>query len=349
MQSKEAMNSRTKRIWARWILTVIAAGLLVVLSFVGYLYYQISSIQLEDIEQRVEQQGNAVQDGGQATSLPLILEKTVEVANGFSSKPIDSQDALDVAAILLKSGLSPKDVYFLMGKSTEKLSNKEKLEIRNKLLAKLSPEEIKALRSITSDYGKTLVILDKDYPIELVGVYDETERARIMKDLEARKQPLQPTVAAMPTPAASSAPAPEVKKSEDPMTPTKAADPSAGPGSLQLEEKYSGLLGKLQNSCSAQANRLVSEIAATLKSNKENGKELKLSELESIYMQKVMQAEKGCDTEFAKLTNQAEQEYSQAGYPADALEKWKAAYEQAKESARNQAILTLTAAVSGGG
>lgn len=61
-----------------------------------------------------------------STTLPSFISSPVDKANEFASKPIQSQDALDAAAILLKSGLSLKEVYYLTGQASDNLSNDEK-------------------------------------------------------------------------------------------------------------------------------------------------------------------------------------------------------------------------------
>lgn len=334
-----------KRTWLKWTLSTAAVILIMACSYVAYLYQQVTSISLEDIEKRVEAQEGGVELQATPKSVPLVVEKTIDIANGFASKPIETQDALDVAAILLKSGLSMKDVYYLTGKSTDKLSNDEKQEIRDKLLAKLTPVEIKALRSITKEYGKGLVILDPNYPIELVGVYDEAEREKIKKELASKKGqdqvPSQVTSSAAPT--SKPTPIPSAKVEETPAPEATANRES------ELEVKYQGLLSQLQNSCNAEASRLVGEIAAKLKSDREAGKSLKISELESTYLQRVTQAESRCDSEFNKLMSQAKKDYTAAGSSADPTAQWRKTYEASKEAARNQAIVTLSASLSGGG
>jgi hypothetical protein len=337
---------RRQKNWIKWTLFSIATVLILLFSYGGYVYYQIASIDIEDIEQRVEQHEQGVEPSETPEPLPGIVEKTVDIANGFASKPIDSQDALDVASILLNSGLSFKDVYYLMGKSTEQLSNEEKQEIRDKLLAKLTPEEIKALRAITQEYGKGLVILDPNYPIELVGVYDEAERQRIKKELEEKKG--KQATAASASPLASAAPVRQAggqPVSSSPAPTPAQASSSNSEGKRSIEAKYEGQLSQLQASCSAEASGLASQIAAKLKSDKQAGKSLSVAELESQYMQQIVQAEGRCNSQFNSIVGQAKQELNNAGFATDVIAGWSQRYEAAKESVRSKAIATMSAAV----
>lgn len=172
----------------------------------GYLYWKITSIDLEDIRARQlakaeQRQGDSripdKQEGGtnQSPELPAILGHAVDTAEGISGKKIEMNDAVDAAAILLQSGLSFSEMYSLLGQSDQELSTEGKQEIRDLLLSKLSKEEIEALRSITSEYGKYLVILDENYPIEAVGIKDAAKRKEIVeraKALQKEKEKINP-------------------------------------------------------------------------------------------------------------------------------------------------------------
>ena len=185
-----------KRVWKITLWSTAVLGVLVVAA-AGLLYWKLTTMDLGAIRDRHVLQGESSPGGaggagggaeGNGGQLPASLSGAVGKADALADKPIQSDDALDAAAILLQSGLSLREMYYLMGRSTETLSTEEKQHIRDLLLAKLDPEEIEALRAITSGYGKHLVILDPDYPIEAVGVKDDAERDRIIYEHRQAQQ-----------------------------------------------------------------------------------------------------------------------------------------------------------------
>src|SRR5690606_15303577 len=105
--------------WKKWTVSVLASVLLISVAGASYLYYQIKSIDLADIEARIEakKQGTTTATQEENKELPSILNNSLEKANSMASKSVSTQDALDVAAILLNSGLSLKEVYYLIGQS----------------------------------------------------------------------------------------------------------------------------------------------------------------------------------------------------------------------------------------
>jgi hypothetical protein len=227
--------------------------------------------------------------------------------------------------------LSLKEIYFLTGKSTDNLSTKEKLNIRNLLLSKLSKDEISALRSITSQYGKELLILDPSYPIELVGVYDELDRARIKKELEENKK-----TAGSPTSeqASSSEPTDDVV----PLTINKTQSTEAA---KQINAKYTAQLNALQSECQAKVNTLISEIASSLKRLQNNKEPISADTLQNTYLAKIMVADQRCDQQFNSFLDNAKKEYDQAGLPSDEADAWKVKYTNAKDQARMKAMSQL--------
>lgn len=314
----------------KWVL-ILGSILFLLLSGTGYLYYQIASIDLKDIQKRVEERNkqandNQTNDTNDSKVLPGVLSGTVDKATSLASKPIDTQDALDVAAILLKSGLSMKEMYYLTGKSTDKLSNEDKQKIRDLLLAKLTEEDITALRAITKDYGKNLVILDPTYPIELVGVYDEAERAKIKQELAKNAKPTgtpQPTSlpvnAALPSasPMQSTSPSPVLNTNKELHT--------------QIESKLLGI----QSSCTAKVNSLLSEILQSM------GNNATLETLQNTYFPKIADAEAQCDIQFNQLMAEA----AGSVLPESDINTWRRQYETAKELSRSQAISQLIVAL----
>lgn len=236
-----------KRVWKITLWTTGILGMLMITA-TGVLYWKLTSMDLGDIRERHVLQADSTTDGqegsgaaeaggGSGGALPSSLSGAVSTADTLADKPIQSDDALDAAAILLQSGLSFREMYFLLGKSTDTLSTDEKQHIRDLLLAKLKPEEIESLRSITSGYGKHLVILDKDYPIEAVGVKDDAERDRIIYEYRkaAGTQKQQAGGSTQP-PAAAVQP-----QSTDGETPVASAEPQvqAAPQPAQQSEPAS--------------------------------------------------------------------------------------------------------------
>lgn len=342
------MLQRIKRMkrWKKIMLGSTGSLLVIFAAVAGYLYYQLNQIDLADIERRIEQRGQDQQEE-ETQEVPGILKGSIDTASSIAGKPIDGQDALDAAAILMKSGLGIKEIYFLLGKSTDKLSNDEKQKIRDILLAKLNEDEIKALRTITTEYGKTLVILDKNYPIELVGVYDEAERAKIQKELnEKRKgsveQP-QPNVSStLNSPAPSPVTSMMPESSQTPSVPTE----DSGAKAQKLRDAYQSKLNTLKQGCTNQVNSIVSEIATDINASQSEGKSLSLSILQSKYLTKVESAESSCDSQFQKLVADARSEYALKELPLNDIAIWNNDYEKAKQEARAQAMSILMSSLS---
>lgn len=338
------MLQRIKRMkrWKKIVLGSTGTLLVIFAAVAGYLYYQLNQIDLADIERRIEQRGQGQQEK-ETQEVPGILKGSIDTASSIAGKPIDGQDALDVAAILMKSGLGVKEIYFLMGKSTDKLSNEEKQKIRDILLTKLNEDEIKALRTITTEYGKTLVILDKNYPIELVGVYDEAERAKIQKELNEKKkesaeQP-QPNVSST---LSSPAPSPVTESSQTPSFPTE----DSGAKAQELRDAYQSKLNTMKQGCMNQVSSIASEIATDINASQADGKGLSLSTLQSQYLPKIESAETSCDSQFQQLIADAQSEYALKKLPLNDIAIWKNEYEKAKQEARAQAMSMLMSSLS---
>lgn len=329
----------------RWVIYISVSILVVVLCAGCYIYFILRNTSLGDIEQRLEQRKQDPTSSQEQTELPGILNGTIDKAESLTTKSIDPQDALDVAAILLKSGLSMKEMYYLTGKSTDKLSNEEKQKIRDLLLKKLTPEEIKALRAITYDYGKTLVILDPEYPIELVGVYDEAEQTRIRKKLEARtKSQATATIASpntsvdTPTEVPFSSPAPSIT----PPIPTGTSSSEQ----TELRSTYQGKLDALQNGCTNKVNSLASELSAEIKAGQSSNEGISIASLQSKFLPKIEAAEKECDSQFTTLMNDASKSYQEKEMPLQDIENWKSQYETAKRNAQSEALNSLMSIMS---
>ncbi|WP_175471938.1 hypothetical protein [Paenibacillus naphthalenovorans] len=311
------------------ILLAIALGFMI---YISYMYWMIRSTTIEDIVQRQHvQEDNGKLKEPESTS--PILGNTLEKANEFANKPISKQDAMDAAAILLNSGLSMRDIYFLLGQATDKLNNEEKQHIRDLLLQKLSQQEIDALKAITGKYGKNLIILDPNYPIELVGVYDEEERKKIKKELEARKK--------------------QQSSTEEPPTQSTSAPPEAAPSApsanqrdpksgitAEIENKYRAELEKLKNTCQAEANGIVNEISAAMGDQEQLDNDA-LQTIKDKYFKKIADAEKRCSGQVDRIIQNAKQELRDAGLNDTGPNAWKQEYESLKSQAQSKALSRL--------
>lgn len=342
------MLQRIKRMkrWKKIVLGSTGSLLVIFAAVAGYLYYQLNRIDLADIERRIEQRGQGQQEE-KKQEIPDILKGSIDTASSIAGKPIDGQDALDVAAILMKSGLGVKEIYFLLGRSTDKLSNEEKQNIRDILLAKLAEDEIKALRTITTEYGKTLVILDKNYPIELVGVYDEVERAKIQKELNEKKkgiaeQPQPNVTSTLNSPAPSPVTSMMPESSQTPSAPTE----DSGAKAQELRDSYQSKLNIMKQGCTEQVNFIVSEIATDINASQSEGKGLSLSTLQSKYLPKIESAETSCDSQFQQLVADAQSEYALKELPLNDIAIWKNDYAKAKQETRAQAMSMLMSSLS---
>jgi hypothetical protein len=341
------MQQRWKQMkrWKKWILSISALVSVFIFAISFYLYNVIIQVDLNDIQMRLEERKQISEYSSDQNKLPTIIGNTVDKAESLTTKSIDTQDALDVASILLKSGLSIKEMYYLTGKSTDKLSNEEKQKIRDLLLKKLTPEEIKALRAITYDYGKGLNILDPNFPIELIGVYDEAEYARIKKELEERK--LQ-ALAASTTPNRSPSPVGGSGSPTPLPTPSATVATNEAPGSDQaaIRATYQGKLDTLQTGCTNKVNTLAAELSAEIKTIQDSKEGISISSLQTKFLPKIEAAEGECDSQFNELMNNAAAAYQEKGLSLQDVEGWKSQYQTAKRNAQTQALSSLMETLS---
>ncbi|HEY0828443.1 MAG TPA: hypothetical protein VGE40_10140 [Bacilli bacterium] len=341
--------------WMRWALWGSAGFLVLLLTCAGFIYYQMKSINLVDIQARHRFQVGEMALPDEKTQkpahIPPVLNRPLDTANSYATKPIKAQDALDAASILLNSGLSLKEVYYLTGQATDKLSVKEKQNIRDLLLSKLTAEEIAALRSITSEYGKNLIILDPGYPIELVGVYDEKERSKIKEELAQRDKSEafhgKPNSSFLPASSMdtgsniNASPAKDPIDSDPGSMPIETADQTAR--KAQINQKYTTRITALQASCEARVNRLAAGIAAGIKQAQANKEEISMETLQNTYLHQILSAEEHCDQQFQSIWVAAQKEYLSAGLDTAELGGWQAQYNAAKEQARRKGTALLSA------
>lgn len=365
----------------RWVrrMGIAAAGLMVLVVLAGgVVWWKIRSIDSADILARQEAKKNQTgsTESGSDPLVENILKNPLEKANQYTNKKIDVQDALDAASILTKAGLSLKEISYLTGQADMNLSNTEKQRIRDLLLTKLNKDDISALRAITEPYGKKLVILDPDYPIELVGVYDETERQKIISAIHNNQQSSTPPSGG----SASVSPGSSPEKQRDSGGSTDGAAGSSGsaqgteplnkgganggqsqpgtpastPASYQgdsdsgtkaakalIQGKYKPGLDKLQAGCQQKVGELTGAIVQTIQSSKSQGKGVPIDQIQSSYLGKVSAAESQCDAEFNTILSAAEKEYQAAGYDPAELESWRSQYQSSKDASKEKALAQI--------
>jgi hypothetical protein len=327
---------KRRRLWWKITYGAVVVILVIIMVTTGVVYWQIQSITLEDIQSRhnpAEAQADHEAED-KDVAIPSILSQPIKEANGFANKPIKTQDALDAAAILLQSGLSLQEIYYLTGQTKDNLSTEEKQRIRDLLLAKLTSEEIKSLRSITSQYGKHLIILDPNYPIELVGVYDEEERARIRKQLESKQT--KPFVSPVKNdPGQRQLAQPKLEADEEP------SDSADQHKLADIQSNYEQRLLALQSSCKQTAESLLNQAIAELR-NAASSPDKQVNNQE-LLLSKISSEEERCDSRFASIINQATDEFIRGGLDGGWLvREWEQKYEKAKTDTRLAALNVLS-------
>lgn len=319
---------------------VSSAGIILIAGVVVFwLYRDIRSITIEDIQSRQQlNEGEAVEGLLPAKRLPGFLHNAVHQAIKLSGEEIESQDATDAAAILLNSKLSIKEMRALLTMSEQQLSNEEKQAIRELLLEKLTNEEIEALRSITKKYGKHLSILDPDYPIEAVGIEDDVKRQQIVE--QARKQE-----------GASTLPQQSVTDDEKPDSPEKQDSEQSGsipqisePEKLQkssekqeLIEKYESRLEKVKAQCTEEAEEWIRK---GMQSVKGSGAEKNPADPTS-WLESISAAEQKCDQQFQDVLVSAENEFAKNQFSFEVGQLWQQEYELSKDQLRDKAMQQL--------
>ncbi|WP_336790584.1 hypothetical protein [Paenibacillus sp. MMO-177] len=329
--------------WMKWVIGTASFFVVVGLIFIGVTYYYIKSIDIKDIAARhsSDQVANSGKQQTETKKLPAIIEKPVEKASELiGGDKIDSADALDVAAILMNSGLSLKQISYLQGNATYDLSDEEKTKIREILLSKLSDEEIKLLKDITIKYGITLNILNPDYPIEWVGEKDPEKVKEINEAWKKMNQQsngsskpndtgtkptVKPTETSKPTEEPEKTPAPEL------TTDLKQVKQS-------IDSKTESQLASLSGTCKAKSNAILQQIVGSADG-------VTVEELQNKYLGKVMEAEGSCDAQFQGIVSQAASSYADAGIDSGAMPNWNAKYEASKQSVRASAISAIAKAI----
>ncbi|MCM3630347.1 hypothetical protein M3194_23730 [Paenibacillus glycanilyticus] len=336
MTREKVKKKKKLKPWMKWCIGTISFFVIAALIFAGVTYYYIKSIDIDDIASR--HSSNTATDSGEKQTepkkLPAIIEKPVEKASQLiGGEKIESADALDVAAILMNSGLTLKQISYLQGNATYELSNEEKTKIRNLLLSKLSEEEIELLRSITTKYGKTLNILNPKYPIEWVG---ERDPEKIKEYSEAWEKINQQSNA-------STKPADTgTKREEKPTEPEKKPDVELASEQKKvkrtIDAQTESKLNSLSGTCKAKSNAILNQIVGSADG-------VTVEDLQNKYLGKVMEAEGSCDAQFQGIMSQAASSYADAGIDSGAMPDWNAKYEASKQSARASAISAIAKAI----
>lgn len=340
-------KKKKMRRWLKWLLIIVVTIVVLAVAALTAGYIYLKSISLDDIKSRhpVVTEDIAVGnvDAAEPVKIPKVMEGAVDTAASLVGKEIEGQDALDVAAILLNSGLSLRDIRYLQGNATYDLTNEEKQRIRDLLLKKLTQEEIELLRSITSKYGKSLNILNPDFPIEWVGEKDPEK----IKEYESKWQEMQ----------TSKTTKPQTSGTKETSTPTETDKPSTDTtkaGSTELTQqqkekqteinaKYNQKLASLKTTCTAKSNTLLNAILKDLGSDSKPS----LSKLQAKFLGQLADAESACDSQFSQLQTQAKADYKAAGIPATSMPNWKSDYDKAKVAARSAGISAIMKQMNG--
>jgi len=335
--------------WKKWTVSICSIFVILASVATGYLYYKTKNVDLDKIieKHQADNNSNIASEQSKETELPDIIKDQLGKASALTDKTIKADDALDVAAILMSSGLSMKEMSYLTGKSTDNLSVEEKQKIRDLLLKKLTPKEIEALRSITSQYGKYLVILDPNYPIELVGVEDKEERERILKELENKKQENNKKQQADDGTSGDDKLSPSSQTPNSQQNDTKTntnISESNSEKKKQIDAKYTEKISSLKISCQSEASELLTEVITYVNSQKSSGNDTSVSDLQEKFMSKISTSETSCDQKFNNIVAKAKQEYKSNNIdPTPIIENWQSAYEENKRSLRSKSLSAIIA------
>jgi hypothetical protein len=347
-RTDEGIPNRKPKRWLRRTLWSLLAIIGVVCIAALGIYLYIRSISLDEIKDRQASIGMKDEASAEGEALPVVLEGQVSKAEDLVGKPIATQDALDVAAILLNSGLSMREILFLQGNATYDLSTEEKQRIRDLLLEKLTTEEIELLRGITVKYGKGLVILDPDYPIEWVGMRDQEKLEQLKREYNekqaAHADEMQDGAQdklqnGLPIVRGVDKGSEESKESTDTSTGQGQLSPEQEQEKQRIDEQYNARMQKLRATCKASSDAILQDIVGYLS----NSGDASLDKLQSEYLGKVTEAEAGCDSEFQSLLQDAKDAYASAELDLAIMPTWQAEYDKAKSSVRSAAIVKIAA------
>ncbi|GFN32762.1 hypothetical protein [Paenibacillus xylaniclasticus] len=340
--SRNSRKKKTKR-WMKWTIIMVSVLLLLIIAVLGGGYLYIKSISLDDIKSRHSVAENNGSNAVEPAKIPKVMEGAVDKAADLAGEDIEGQDALDVAAILLNSGLSLRDIRYLQGNATYDLTTEEKQHIRELLLNKLKPDEIELLRTITSKYGKTLKILEPDYPIEWVGERDPEK----IKDNDRKWIELQQKKKAAEAEENKDkgsgkealAKEQEVSAQDEvkPSQPSTQLTDKQSKAKQAIDAKYAGKMSSLKSTCTAKSNALLQSILSDVASDPD----ISLTKLQSKFIGQLADAEGSCDSQFNDLLAKAQAEYADAGISAASMPDWSSEYNKAKSAARSAGISAI--------
>lgn len=347
MEKRKRSSSKKMKRWVKWLIVIILVLLLLVIMALCTGYWYVKSVSLDDIKSRQQLNDNSTSTV-ESVKIPGVIEGAVEKATSLVGKDIEGQDALDAMAILLNSGLSLRNIKYLQGNATYDLTTEEKQHIRKLLLEKLKPDEIELLRAISSKYGKTLRILDSEFPIEWVGERDPVK----IKEYDRKWDELKKSKAIEQNSNKETEMQGKESKKENDSTTISIKDASDNTGLLneqvsakkkEIDKEYDQELTSLKTICTAKSNALLQAILADLESNPN----LSLSKLQAKFLGQLADAESTCDSQFSQLHSQAQADYKTAGIPASSMPNWESEYNNAKVATRSNSIAAIVKQMKG--
>ncbi|NBI29337.1 hypothetical protein [Chengkuizengella marina] len=335
------MKKRWKNLkpWKRRTIITVSFLLIVLLTTITWIYIDLKSKDITDIQERLdgrEQVNTSSSEEINPNSLPSSVEGQLKKAEEFADKPIEMGDALDVTSILLNSGLSLKEMQYLTGEVREGLSPEELKHIRDTLLAKLTQEEIDALRQIARYYGRTLDILDPN--VKIKGLEEETTTEL------SQNQEIETEVRA------SESTEDQITSQENDEEPQEqGVGSNIIPVTQEVEQKYLNQIETLQHTCDAKANDLAAEISSDIDSKTANGEQVTVQYLQSTFLDKLVQAEESCDTQFEDLMTQAEKEFETEGFDPTTIAQWRQTYQNVKDNKSNSLLNEIETQIQNSG
>ncbi|MFS1511146.1 hypothetical protein VQL36_01725 [Chengkuizengella sp. SCS-71B] len=333
--------------WLRRTITIFIFLFIILIVSVTWIYIDIKSTDITDIQERLDarEQGD-ISDSKEvdSDSLPSSTEGHLKKAEEFADKPIEMEDALDVTSILLNSGLSIKEMQYLMGQARMNLTSEEKKNVREILLAKLTQEEIDALRQIARYYGRTLDILDPN--VKIKGLEEESTELSQNTEDPMDQEALVTGVQSIEG---------QIGYQEDAITEEQTEEnqqelvPNLIPVTQEVEQKYLTQIEPLQNTCEAKVNDLAAEIRADIDKKTANGEQVTVQYLQNTFLQKFVLAEDECDTQFEDLMIQAEQEFATEGFNPEIIDQWRQTYRNVKDETSNKILNNLISKIQNSG
>ncbi|MDP5274728.1 hypothetical protein [Chengkuizengella axinellae] len=337
--------------WKRWTIGIFTFILITLLISVVWIYVDLKSKDIVDIQERLYErdQGQGIEiEKADPDDLPSSVGGQLEKAEEFADKPIEMEDALDVTSILLNSGLSLKEMQYLTGQAKEGLSPEELKHIRDTLLAKLTQEEIDALRQIARYYGRTLDILDPN--VKIKGLEEETTEVSQNIEDTSVNQESESTETGIQSIEVQTEPTQENVPTEDGTEEIQQEIvPTLTPVTQEVQQKYQTEIESLQNTCEGKVNDLAVEINSDIDNKLADGEQVTVQYLQATFLQKFVQAENECNNQFEGLMTQAEQEFETGGFDPITIEEWRQTYQNVKDETSNKILNSLISKIQNSG